>query len=153
MIRNLWRFLWDWLDERTEIKRLIREEITDKVVPKHRSWHDYLGCFGGLSLIFFLIQVITGIFLLMYYTPHPEHAFESVQRISNDVAFGWLIRRTHAIGASFMIVLVMLHLLRVLCTGAYKPPRELHWVSGFCLLMFTLAMAFSGYLLPWTQLS
>lgn len=153
MIRKLIHAVMNWLDERTEMRRLIREEVTEKVVPKHRGRRDYMGCFGGLSLVFFGLQVVSGIFLLMHYSPHPEHAFESVQHISNDVAFGWLVRRVHAIGASFMVVLVLFHMFRVVYTGAYKPPRELHWISGFILLNLTLAMGFSGYLLPWTQLS
>lgn len=153
MIARLRKALIDWLDDRVEVRRLLKERLTERVVPRHRAWHDYLGCFGGLALVFLLMQALTGVFLLVHYVPHPDHAFESVQRISNDVAFGWLVRRVHAIGASFTILLVMAHMVRVLCTGAYKPPRELHWVSGFLLLVFTLAMGFSGYLLPWTQLS
>lgn len=153
MIARWWTLLVDWLDDRLEIRRVLRERLTERVVPRHRAWHDYLGCFGGLALVFIVMQALSGVFLLMYYVPHPDKAFESVQRISNDVAFGWLVRRVHVVGANFAIALVMAHMVRVLYTGAYKPPREMHWVSGFCLLMFTLFMGFSGYLLPWTQLS
>jgi len=153
MLRRIYNFCLDWLDERLGVRQIIKDEITEKVVPRHRKWHDYFGCFGGLSFVFFIIQVLSGIFLLIYYVPHPDYAYQSIQNIDNRIAFGWLVRRVHAVGANFMILLVMIHMLRVLFTGAYKKPRELHWVSGVCLLFLTLAMGFSGYLLPWTQLS
>jgi len=143
----------DWIDERTGIREFIREEITGKQAPKLRNWYDYLGCFGGVSLIFYLIMVITGFLLLIYYIPSPREAFESIEHIENHVKFGWLFRRIHAVGANVMIFLVILHMMKVLITGAYKPPRELHWISGFALLLMTLLMCISGYLLPWTQLS
>lgn len=98
-------------------------------------------------------MVFSGLFLLIYYIPSPKEAFESIEILENQVKFGWLFRRVHAVGANVMILLVILHMMKVLVTGAYKPPRELHWISGFALLLMTLIMGISGYLLPWTQLS
>jgi len=141
------------IEERTGFVGLFKKEVTDKLVPKHRTWRDYMGCFGGLSLIFFIFQVITGIILMLNYVPHPEHAFESIQRIDNSVSYGWLLRRMHAIGSNFFLLLVFFHMLKVFFTGAYKAPRELHWVSGVMLFLMVMFSCFSGYLLPWSQLS
>lgn len=142
-----------WVDSRTGIKELLDHEVFSKQAPKLRSMYDFFGCFGGLSLILFIIQVLSGTFLLIYYTNTTSEAFSSVVFIDNGVVFGWLFRRIHAVGANVMILLVMIHMLKVIISGAYKAPRELHWVSGFMLLMLTMAMGISGYLLPWTQLS
>lgn len=143
----------DWIDERTGIRDFVREEVIEKQAPKLRSWYDYLGCFGGVSFVFFIIMVFTGFFLLIYYIPSPEEAFDSIVHIENNLKFGWLFRRLHAVGANVMIILVLIHMMKVLITGAYQPPRELHWLSGFALLLMSLLMGISGYLLPWTQLS
>lgn len=140
----------EWLDERYGARSLIEKYLTGKIVPPHVNW---TFCFGGLAFFSFGVQVLTGIFLMIYYDPTQAGAFESVQRIYNDVPFGWLMHRVHSINANLMILLVIMHLLRVLFYGAYKKPRELHWVSGFLLLCLTLLMGFSVYLLPWTQLS
>jgi ubiquinol-cytochrome c reductase cytochrome b subunit len=148
-----WAGFVSWLDERTGIAGLYRKEVTDKLVPLHCSNRDYFSCFGGVSLIFFLIQVVTGLILLTAYVPHPDRAFESVHHITNTLSYGWVIRRVHAIGANFMIIVVALHLLKVFYTGAYKPPRELHWMSGVILFLLVLALNLTGYLLPWSQLS
>ncbi len=143
----------EWVDTRTGISELLDHEVFSKQAPKLQKWYDFFGCFGGLSLILFVIQVLSGSFLLIYYTNTTAEAFSSVVFIDNDVVFGWFFRRIHAVGANVMILLVMIHMLRVIVTGAYKAPRELHWLSGFALLMLTMVMGISGYLLPWTQLS
>ena len=143
----------NWVDERTGFVTLYEYEVSTKVVPKHRSWKDFTGCFGGISLIFLVMQILSGMFLLANYVPHPDHAFASVQRITNEIPFGGFIRGVHAIGASFLVILLLIHMGRVFITGAYKKPRELHWVSGVLLFFLVLAMNFSGYLLPWSQLS
>jgi len=145
--------LTDWLDERIGYRALIRQELTEKPAPRHLSFMDAVGCLGGLSFVLFMIQVVTGAFLMMFYVPHVDKAFESIDAIDATVSFGWFIRRIHIVAASMMVVTVTLHMIKVWLTGAYKPPRELHWVSGFVLLLFTLALAFTGYLLPWTQLA
>jgi len=143
----------DWIDERTGIMGLIHKEVTTKLVPQHRSWRDYTNCFGGVSLVFFIFQIVTGLILMVNYVAHPDFAFESVHRIDNSVSYGWLLRRMHAIGSNFFLLLVFVHMLKVFFTGAYKSPRELHWVSGAVLFLMVMVMCFSGYLLPWSQLS
>src|SRR3990172_6212986 len=143
----------EWIDSRTGTSEILDDEVFSKKAPRLKRWYELFGCFGGLSLILFIIQVLTGFFLLIYYIPSPKEAFASVVFIDNGVVFGWLFRRLHAVGANVMILLVMIHMLKVVINGAYKAPRELHWVSGFVLLLLTMVMGISGYLLPWTQLS
>jgi len=145
----------DILDERLGIKELVREEVTDKQVPTHARWWDHAGfsCFGGLSFILFIVQAITGFILLIHYIPHPDHAYASLMFIENNVAYGWLFRRIHAISANLMMITVIVHMLKVFFTGAYHKPRELHWLSGFILFLLTMGLCFSGYVLPWTQMS
>ena len=145
--------IMQWLEDRTGAKELMDHEVFTKMAPRLKHWYELFGCFGGLSLILFVIQVLTGTFLLIYYTNTTTEAFSSVVYIDSGVVFGWLFRRLHAVGANVMILLVMIHMLKVIISGAYKAPRELHWLSGFMLLMLTMAMGISGYLLPWTQLS
>src|SRR3990172_4132412 len=145
--------LTDWLDERLGFRNVIRQELTEKPAPRHLSFMDAVGCLGGLSFVLFIIQVLTGAFLMMFYVAHVDQAFESIDHIDQRVAFGWFLRRIHIAAASMMVVTVTLHMVKVWLTGAHKPPRELHWVSGFVLLLLTLAMCFTGYLLPWTQLA
>lgn len=145
--------LVQWVDSRTGTSELLEDEVFSKKAPKLKKWYEFFGCFGGMSLILFIIQVLTGTFLLIYYTPSPTEAFSSVVFIDEGVKFGWFFRRLHAVGANIMILLVMIHMLKVIITGAYKAPREFHWLSGFVLLILTMLMGISGYLLPWTQLS
>jgi len=95
--------------------------------------------------------VLTGIFLTVYYVPSPDHAYDSVQYIMTDVAFGWLIRGIHHWGASLMVIFVCIHMLRTFFMAAYKYPREITWLTGVFLLLATLGMGFTGYLLPWNQ--
>lgn len=145
----------DYIDERLDIVELVKEEVIDKQVPTHARWWDHAGfsCFGGLSLVMFIVLTITGFILLAYYIPHPDHAFASVMFIENNVAYGWLFRRIHGIAASLMMITVTVHMMKVFLTGAYHKPREMHWLSGFVLFLLTLGMCFSGYVLPWTQMS
>jgi ubiquinol-cytochrome c reductase cytochrome b subunit len=147
--------IWTEIDRRYEISPIIRKELTHKQVPRLYHWWDHAGlsCFGGLSLILFCIQVITGFILLVYYIPHADHAFKSIVFMENYVSFGWLWRRLHAVGANLMVFTVIVHLLKVFYTGAYRNPREGHWLTGFLLFLMTLGSAFSGYVLPWSQMS
>jgi len=150
LIKDINKKVLDWLDERYNARQWIRDNLTEKLVHKHINW---LYCFGGLSFLGFLLQIGTGIFLMMYYMPTPKDALASVQNITNNVPFGWLFQRLHSVGANVVNLLVIFHMLRVLYHGAYKKPREFQWVSGVFLLLITMAMSFTGYLLPWTQLS
>lgn len=135
-----------WLDERTGITGIYKT-IFDRRIPKVNWWFTL----GSASLFLFSIQVVTGILLSVYYVPSPDHAWDSVQYIMTGVQFGWLIRGIHHWGASLMVLIVFLHMLRVFFYGAYKYPREITWVTGVVLLLATLGMGFTGYLLPWNQ--
>ena len=106
---------------------------------------------GSASLFLFVMQGLTGIFLTVYYTPSPDHAYNSIQYIMNDLAFGWLIRGVHHWGSSLMVLVVFIHMVRVFVTASYKYPRELTWLVGVGLLLLTVGMGFTGYLLPWHQ--
>jgi quinol-cytochrome oxidoreductase complex cytochrome b subunit len=146
--RGFWSRLGDWLDERFDL-RVPLQAFLKKPVPKHAiRWYF---CLGGLTFALFVIQGVTGILLSLYYKPTPEGAYESILFIMNNVRFGWLIRSIHSWSASLMIAMCILHMLRVYITGAYKRPRELNWVAGMMLLLFTLTFGFTGYLLPWDQ--
>lgn len=138
--------LYTWLDERLGLQT-IYSTVLDRKVPKV-NWFYTL---GSASLFLFVIQGVTGIFLTIYYVPSPDHAYDSVQYIMNGVAFGWLIRGIHHWGATLMVLVVFLHMLRTFFFASYKYPRELTWLTGVLLFLFTLGMGFTGYLLPWNQ--
>ncbi len=142
--------IFDWLDKRYNIKVVIRF-LAEKKVPiyKHTIWY-YM---GGITLLFFIIQVITGILLLLYYRPTAEGAFESVQFIMTQVHYGWLIRSIHSWSANLMVLFVFIHMFSVLLLKSYRSPRELTWVTGVLLMYISLAFGFTGYLLPWNELS
>jgi quinol-cytochrome oxidoreductase complex cytochrome b subunit len=142
--------LYGALDERLNFDEALQQQL-NKPVPRHALRH--LWCMGGISLLLFGNQVVTGILLLMYYKPGPEVAYDSVKHIMNDVAMGWLLRQMHAWGAHLMIIAVLIHMLKIYYNRAYRPPRELNWMVGTVLLFLTLTFAFTGYLLPWDQLS
>ncbi len=113
--------------------------------------HTY--CLGGLSFFMFLGLTVTGVLLMFYYIPSTTQAYANMQALETDVQFGQLIRGMHRWMAHAMVILVFLHMMRVFYTGAYKPPREFNWVVGVVLLVLTLLLSFTGYLLPWDQLS
>ncbi len=140
--------LFNWLDERLGLTS-IYNVVLDRKVPKV-NWFFTL---GSASLFLFLMQGVTGILLTVYYVPTPDHAYDSIQYIMNGVTFGWLIRGIHHWGATLMVLVVFLHMLRTFYFGAYKYPREITWLTGVILLLSTLGMGFTGYLLPWNQRS
>jgi cytochrome b6 len=142
--------LVDWLDDRIGF-RALKPLATKKTVPVHR--HTFWYYLGGMIVFLFFLQVATGILLLFYYRPSAEHAFESVQFLMAEVTFGWLIRSIHSWGANLMVFMVFVHLFSVLLLKAYRAPRELTWISGVFLLMITLGLGFTGYLLPWNELA
>ncbi|HZP57318.1 MAG TPA: selenite/tellurite reduction operon b-type cytochrome ExtP [Dehalococcoidia bacterium] len=113
--------------------------------------HTY--CLGGLSFFMFLGLTVTGVMLMFYYVPSVDRAFTDVQNLETNVRFGMLIRNLHRWMAHAMVLTVLLHMMRVFYTGAYKPPREYNWVVGVILLVLTLLLSFTGYLLPWDQLA
>jgi cytochrome b6 len=138
------------LDERLDLEGLIAP-FKHKTVPTHRLSYWYF--FGGITLFLFIIQVLTGILLLLYYRPGANEAYESVQYIMTRVQFGWLIRSIHAWAANLMIFTAFVHMFSVLFLKAYRKPRELTWVSGVILLVLVMGFGFSGYLLPWNTLA
>jgi len=142
----MWKKVFDWLDERLGLNDLYKNFL-DRPEPKGTWWNTL----GSASLFLFVLQGITGIFLTVYYTPSPDHAYDSIQYIMQGVAFGWLIRGIHHWGASLMVILVFVHMLRVFVTASYKYPREMTWLIGIGLLLTTIGMGFTGYLLPWNQ--
>lgn len=135
-----------WIDERLGLTT-IYNTVFDRDVPKVNWWYTL----GSATLFLLVMQILTGIFLTVYYVPSPDHAYESVQYIMNDVTFGWLIRGIHHWGASLMVLFVFIHMLRTFFMAAYKFPREITWLTGVFLLLATLGMGFTGYLLPWNQ--
>ena len=140
----------NWLDERLAWDDLLAP-LRKKAVPLHRLSYWYF--LGGITLFLFVIQVLTGILLLLYYRPGAGEAFESVQYIMTQVPFGWLIRSIHSWSANLMIFTAFAHMFSVLFLKAYRKPRELTWVSGVILLFLVLGFGFSGYLLPWNTLA
>lgn len=140
-----------WLDQRYGVRELSEQYLTGKLVPLTAT--GWLYCLGGLAFLTLVLQFLTGMLMLMYYEPTVAGAYQSVEFIRNDVPFGWLVQGAHAYGATMLIILVLSHLLRVVYHQAYKRPRELHWVSGVVLLFMVLGLSFTGYLLPWTQIS
>ena len=142
--------LLDWLDERTGIRGLVRTQITGYLIPATTNrWYSL----GFVLLVFVILQLASGFLLLFYYVPDAMHAFESMERIVHEVPFGWLIRLIHVHGANAMVIVVVVHMLVVLVTSSYKRPRELQWITGCLLLFVTLGLCFTGYVLPWSQLS
>ena len=139
----------DWLDERTSLSGPGRWLLFRKV-PKGTNWFYTL---GSATLFAFLSQAVTGVFLAMWYDPSPTHAYESVRYITNDAFLGEFVRGMHKWGSSVMVILIFLHMGRTFFFGAYKYPRELNWVIGVVLLILTMVMSFTGYLLPFDQRS
>ena len=135
-----------WLDRRTKLGPLVRASLHVRIPMSAKTYY-----LGGIAMFLFGIQVVTGTLLSLYYKPTPEAAFKSVQLITSDISFGWLIRSIHHWTANLMILFVALHLVRVFMQAAYKYPRELTWVVGSLLLLVTLGFGFTGYLLPWDQ--
>jgi ubiquinol-cytochrome c reductase cytochrome b subunit len=142
--------IYSWVDERIGLEELIRKELKEYYVPRESNVWSTL---GFLTLVAFLIQAVTGIFLLTYYIPHPDYAYQSIQKIMNVVPFGWLFRYVHLVGANLLVVLLFLHGLIVFYRLSYKRPRELNWVSGVFLFFVIMLLCITGYLLPWSQLS
>jgi quinol-cytochrome oxidoreductase complex cytochrome b subunit len=140
----------DWFDERTGW-RMVRDLMDHKVVPMHAGTAWYY--FGGITLFLIGVQLFTGILLLLYYRPTVAEAFDSVRFIMTRVDFGWLIRSIHSWSANLLILSAFIHMFSVVFTHAYRRPRELTWLSGILLLGLMLGFGFSGYLLPWNQIS
>ena len=142
--------LLNWIDNRFPLSKLFKEHMSEYYAPKNFNiWY----VFGVLSLLVLVIQLVTGIFLVMHYKPDAALAFGSVEYIMRDVPWGWLIRYMHSTGASAFFAVVYLHMYRGLLYGSYRKPRELTWLFGCGIFLALMAEAFMGYLLPWGQMS
>ena len=139
-----------WVDRRLPIFTMMQKEYGTFPTPRN---FNYFWNFGALAMVNLAIMIATGIVLAMHYTPHVDHAFDSVERIMRDVNFGWLIRYMHMNGAHMFFVVVYIHIWRGLYYGSYKEPRELLWILGVVIFILMMATAFMGYVLPWGQMS
>ena len=141
----------EWVQERIPVDIDSLRHFTSELVPHHlKSWW---WCLGGTAAYLFIVQVVTGILLTLYYVPAANEAYESVQRIGTVVPYGWFVRSIHKWSSNLMIVAVILHMMRVFFTGAYRKPRELNWMIGIGLVGVTLFFGFTGYSLLYEQLS
>ncbi len=142
--------LLEWVDARFPLLKLWNDHLAKYYAPKNFNFWYF---FGSLALVVLVIQIVTGIWLTMNYKPSAEHAFASVEYIMRDVEWGWLIRYMHSTGSSAFFIVIYLHMFRALLYGSYKNPRELLWITGMFIYLVLMAEAFSGYLLPWGQMS
>ena len=140
----------NWIDNRFPLSKLFKEHMSEYYAPKN---FNLLYIFGVLSLLVLVIQIVTGIFLVMHYKPDAAVAFASVEYIMRDVPWGWLIRYMHSTGASAFFIVVYMHMFRGLIYGSYRKPRELVWLFGCAIFLALMGEAFMGYLLPWGQMS
>jgi ubiquinol-cytochrome c reductase cytochrome b subunit len=146
----LFKRVYDWIDVRIGARDLVARELTGYLLPRNiNAWYSM----GSILLVIFLLQVLTGMLLLVHYVPDADKAFKSVSYIMNDIPYGWLVRMCHAVGSKLMVLVLLLHMLSVLFMGSYKSPRELNWLSGFTLFVLVEGISLTGYLLPWSQLS
>jgi len=149
IVKSLY-WMRDWVDARYPMTKLWDEHLGKYYAPKNFNFWYF---FGGLAILAFVIQIVTGIWLTMNYKPSAEEAFASVEYIMRDVDWGWLIRYMHSTGASFFFICIYLHMYRAMLYGSYKKPRELLWIFGMIIYLVLMAEAFFGYLLPWGQMS
>jgi ubiquinol-cytochrome c reductase cytochrome b subunit len=140
----------DWVDTRFPASKLFKEHLSEYYAPKNFNFWYF---FGSLALLVLVIQIVTGIFLVMHYKPTATEAFTSVEYIMRDVPWGWLVRYMHSTGASAFFIVVYMHMFRGLLYGSYRKPRELVWIFGVCIFLCLMGEAFFGYLLPWGQMS
>lgn len=139
-----------WFDARFPGHKLIREHVSEYYAPKNFNFWYF---FGSLAMVVLAIQIVTGIFLTMSYTPSDVEAFQSIEYIMREVEWGWLIRYMHSTGASAFFIIIYLHMFRALLYGSYKTPRELLWIIGMLIYATLMAEAFFGYVLPWGNMS
>ncbi|GAC43989.1 menaquinol-cytochrome c reductase cytochrome b subunit [Paenibacillus popilliae] len=148
----MFKGVYNWIDERLDITPIWRD-VADHEVPEHvnpaHHFSAFVYCFGGLTFFITVIQILSGMFLTMYYVPDIVNAYYSVEYLQTKVAFGQVVRGMHHWGASLVIVMMLLHTLRVFFTGSYKSPREMNWVVGVLILLIMIGLGFTGYLLPW----
>jgi ubiquinol-cytochrome c reductase cytochrome b/c1 subunit len=139
-----------WLDSRLPVVRLMHDTAVSYPTPRNLN---YWWTFGGILTFMLVAQIVTGVVLAMHYTPHVDHAFNSIEHIMRDVNYGWLIRYLHSNGASMFFLAVYIHIFRGMYYGSYKAPREVLWILGVVIFLLMMATAFMGYVLPWGQMS
>jgi ubiquinol-cytochrome c reductase cytochrome b subunit len=139
-----------WFESRLPIGGLVHSSFIAYPTPRNLN---YFWTFGAILSFMLVAQIITGIVLAMHYTPHVDHAFQSVEHIMRDVNWGWFMRYSHANGASMFFIAVYIHMFRGLYYGSYKAPREVLWILGVVIFLVMMATAFMGYVLPWGQMS
>ncbi|MEO9875449.1 MAG: cytochrome b N-terminal domain-containing protein [Anderseniella sp.] len=139
-----------WVDDRLPLPRLMYDSFVSYPVPRNLN---YWYTFGGILMIMMVSQIITGIVLVMHYTPHVDMAFDSVEHIRRNVNFGNVLQKWHAVGASFFFIAVYIHIARGMYYGSYKAPREILWMLGVAIFLVMMATGFMGYVLPWGQMS
>lgn len=149
-MKKLFQNIFTYFDSRFMLSGLA-QFAQKKKVPEHK--HSFWYYLGGICLFLFVLQVFTGILLLLYYSPSIDSAHESIEFIMSQVKFGWLIRSVHSWSANIIIGAIFIHMFSSFFLKAYRPPRELTWISGFFLLLIFMFFGFSGYLLPWNELS
>lgn len=142
--------LLGWVDQRYPLTAFWKKHVSEYYAPRNFNFWYF---FGSFSLLIFGAQIISGIWLVMQYTPTADGSFQSVQHIMRDVPYGWLLRFMHTTGASAFFVVIYLHMYRALIYGSYQKPRELVWLVGMIIYMMLLVEAFTGYVLPWGQMS
>ena len=147
---GFWARLQKWIDVRLPVFTYVKREYGDFPSPRN---FNYWWSFGGMAMLLLAIMMASGIVLAMQYTPHVDYAYDSVERIMRDVNYGWLLRYMHLNGASFFFAVVYIHIFRGLYYGSHKSPRELLWILGVIILLFMMVTAFTGYVLPWGQMS
>jgi len=138
------------INARIGLDDLIENRLKGYRIPKETNVFYTLGI---VALFAYMLQAVSGYFLVMYYVPHPDYAFSSTQTIMNTVPFGWLVRMVHIVASNLMLIVLFMHLLSIFIMGSYKKPREITWIAGGLLILVTLAFCLSGYLLPWSQRS
>ena len=139
-----------WLDERLPLPRMLHAQFVEFPTPRNLN---YLWTTGGLLTFFLAVQIATGVVLAMHFVASAGDAFNSVEHIRRDVNYGWLLRNMHAVGASMFFLAAYIHIARGLYYGSYKSPREALWIIGVIILLLMMATAFTGYSLPWGQMS
>ncbi len=151
MSRKTWKNpIIEWIDYRLPIFSFMDNELGEYPMPKNLNYWWNAGFVGGVML---MVLIITGIFLAMYYTPHVDYAFVSIERIMRDVNYGWLIRYLHSNGSSMFFLVIYIHMFRGLYYGSYKNPREVLWIIGVVIILIMVPAAFMGYVLVWGQMS
>ncbi|GGG05184.1 menaquinol-cytochrome c reductase cytochrome b subunit [Paenibacillus aceti] len=152
----MFKNVYNWIDERLDFTPIWRD-VADHEVPEHvnpaHHFSAFVYCFGGLTFFITIIQILSGMFLTMYYVPDIKNAYASVEYLQTQVAFGQIVRGMHHWGASLVIVMMFLHTLRVFFTGSYKAPREMNWVVGMLIFFVMIGLGLTGYLLPWDNKS